>query len=52
MVEKNIKEQINQSFQVIEMGLNKATKKGSFNLTEVHQLLSALNYLKTNIIDK
>ena len=36
--------------QVLEAGINKATKKGAFNLTEVYQLINALTALKKELL--
>ena len=41
-----------EALQIIEMGINKATEKGTYNLTEVYQLIVALNALKTNLTPK
>lgn len=36
--------------QVLEAGINKATEKGAYNLTEVYQLINALTGLKQELL--
>lgn len=38
-----------ESLQILEAGINKATEKGAFNLTEVYQLINALTVLKEEL---
>jgi hypothetical protein len=41
---------IQEALQVIELGINKATEKGAYNLTEVYQLINALTNLKQKLL--
>ena len=41
-----------KALQVIEQALNVATQKGAFNLVEVSQILTALQFLKESELAK
>lgn len=44
---------IEQATQILEQALNQATQKGAFNLTEVSQILQALQVIKQSVsLDK
>lgn len=39
-----------EALSLMEIAINKATKKGVFNLSEVYQLINALNILKSSTV--
>lgn len=39
-----------EAINLMEIAINKATKKGVFNLSEVYQLINALNILKSQTV--
>jgi hypothetical protein len=39
-------QQKQEALKLLEIAINKATKKGVYNLSEVYQLINALNIIK------